>query len=535
MMRFQISNFKISSLKSGISNSRFQISNLRSRIAGFRFRFPIVLLLILPLISDCARCPIRNSTSPPLPAFEPPPAPREFRAVWVAVVGNIDWPSKPGLSSAQQQEEMLAYIDLAANLRLNAIILQVRPACDALYPSSLEPWSEYLSGKQGRPPEPAYDPLAEWITAAHRRGIELHAWFNPFRARGVGTKSPLAGNHIARMRPDLVRTYGDYLWLDPGESEARDYSLRVMLDVVRRYDIDGIHMDDYFYPYPQNDKDFPDNAPWQKYLRGGGLLPRGDWRRQNINNFVQSLYAAVKAEKPYVKVGISPFGIWRPGYPPGVVGLDAFSRIYADSRLWLQQGWCDYFTPQLYWKHDAREQPFDPLLQWWLGENTQARFLWPGLYTSRVADVKSNWPAAEILAQVNTTRARMPLPGHVHFSAKALLQNNGGVAEALRTSTYSRAAIVPAFPWLDATIPAAPAFSLCEKQGVWTVSWISTGEHVRFWCAYTLVGETWDVKLLPAGQRELPLPAGSRAVAISALGRTGIESPRHGSTIPPGR
>ncbi len=535
MMRFKITKFKarISDFKARIPDFKSQISNVRSRIFGFRFRISFVVLLLLPLISDCSRCPIRNSTATPLPTFEPPAAPREFRAMWVAVVNNIDWPSKPGLPAAQQQEEMLAYVDLAANLRLNAIILQVRPACDAFYPSTIEPWSEYLTGKQGRPPEPAYDPLAEWILAAHRRGIELHAWFNPFRARGTGTKLPLAGNHIANTRRDLVRSYGDFLWLDPGESEARDYSVRVIFDVVRRYDIDGVHIDDYFYPYPQGGVDFPDNAPWQKYLRGGGLLPRGDWRRQNINTFVQALYAGVKSEKPQVKVGISPFGIWRPANPPGVHGFDAYSAIYADSKLWLQQGWCDYFVPQLYWKHEARQQPFDGLLQWWLGENTQARYIWPGLYTSRVADPKLNWPAGEIVAQVNTSRTRMPLPGHVHFSAKALLQNNGGVAEALRTSTYSSPAIVPAFPWLDSNVPAAPMFSLCEKQGAWTLSWDAAGENVRFWCVYMLTSETWDMRLLPSESHELTLPAGVRAVAISALSRTGIESDRRGGAIPP--
>ncbi|MGA2497885.1 MAG: family 10 glycosylhydrolase [Tepidisphaeraceae bacterium] len=496
----------------------------------------VALLLLLPLISDCARCPIRNSTAPPPPASEPPPVPREFRAVWVAVVNNIDWPGKPGLSSAQQREEMLAYVDLAANLRLNTIILQVRPACDAFYPSSLEPWSEYLSGSQGQAPDPVYDPLAEWISAAHRRGIELHAWFNPFRARAAGAKSPLASNHIARTRPDLVRTYGDHLWLDPGESEARDYSVKVIADVVHRYDIDGVHIDDYFYPYPQNGQDFPDNKPWQKYLRGGGLLDRADWRRQNIDIFVQTLYAAVKTEKKSVKVGISPFGIWRPGNPPGVRGFDAYSTIYADSRLWLQQGWCDYFTPQLYWKHDALQQPFDGLLQWWLGENTQGRYLWPGLYTSRVADPKLNWSAGEILAQINTTRTRMPLPGQVHFSARALLHNNGGVAEALRTATYQRQALVPAFPWLDPAVPAAPTFSLCEKRGVWSLSWDAPADDVRFWCVYTISGDSstpWDLKLLPADQRELALPAARSAVAISALSRTGVESSRRGCAIPP--
>jgi uncharacterized lipoprotein YddW (UPF0748 family) len=299
---------------------------------------------------------------------QPPALPREFRGAWVASVGNIDWPSKAGLTTQQQQAELLALLDKAVALRLNAIVLQVRPGCDALYASKLEPWSEYLTGTMGRAPEPSYDPLAFAVTEAHRRGLELHAWFNPFRARHAAAKSPAASNHISKTRPELVRKYGALLWLDPGEAAVHEHSLRVILDVTRRYDVDGVHLDDYFYPYPEKTAakqvvPFPDDASWRKYQKSGGKLARDDWRRDNVNRFVQRLYASVKAEKPWVKVGISPFGIWKPGNPPGVRGMDATQEIFADALKWFHAGWVDYFAPQLYWSIDAPEQSFPALLK----------------------------------------------------------------------------------------------------------------------------------------------------------------------------
>ena len=260
---------------------------------------------------------------------------REFRGLWIATVANIDWPSNPGLPSDVQQKQLLAILDKAAALHFNAVILQVRPACDALYPSNYEPCSKYLTGTMGQAPSPAYDPLAFAVTEAHKRGLELHAWFNPFRARHSSGKSPVAPNHISKTHPELVRSYGDMLWLDPGEPAAQDYSLNVIMDVVRRYDIDGVHLDDYFYPYKikdadGNDVDFPDDVSWAKYQQSGGKLKRDDWHRQNVNTFIQHLYQSIKKEKPWVKFGVSPFGIWRPGTPPQIDGYDAYDKLYAD-------------------------------------------------------------------------------------------------------------------------------------------------------------------------------------------------------------
>ena len=312
-----------------------------------------------------------------------PPFPREFRGLWVASVNNIDWPSKPGLSAEQQQTELIALLERAQRLGFNAVLLQVRPCCDALYRSEKEPWSEYLTGTMGQ--DPGWDPLEVAVTEAHVRGLELHAWVNPFRARQSGAKSPAAPHHIAVRRKDLVKTYGALLWLDPGEPAARQHSLDVLMDIVQRYDIDGLHVDDYFYPYKiftdeknKVEKPFPDDNAWKKYTQSGGTLERSDWRRSNIDTFIRDLYQQIKVAKPHVKFGISPFGIWRPGNPPQITGYDAYANLYGDSRKWMQEGWADYFSPQLYWKIEQPGQSFPVLLIWWSQQNTQNRHLWPG-------------------------------------------------------------------------------------------------------------------------------------------------------------
>ena len=322
-------------------------------------------------------------------ALTPPPElPREFRGAWVATVANIDWPSKPGLPVDEQQQEMIKLLDLARDLHLNAIILQVRPAADALYGSNLEPWSQYLTGIMGQAPEPLYDPLQFAVEQAHQRGLELHAWFNPYRARHASAHGEVANNHISRTHPEIVRQYGGYLWLDPGEPSATEHTRQVVLDVVRRYDIDGVHFDDYFYPYPVTDEGgqevpFPDDASWER--RKDRELSRDDWRRDNVSRFIQSLYADIKSAKPWVKFGISPFGIWRPGQPPSITGFDAYAKLYADAKLWQEQGWLDYLTPQLYWKIDSAGQSYPVLLEWWYEHNARDRHLWPGNFTSRLA------------------------------------------------------------------------------------------------------------------------------------------------------
>lgn len=474
-----------------------------------------------------------NSLSNEEAAF--PEIPREFRGVWVASVANIDWPSKRGLSSREQRLELRAILDRAVQLNLNAVILQVRPACDALYPSKIEPWSEFLTGRMGKAPDPYYDPLEYAISEAHRRGLELHAWFNPYRASHPSFKSEISPGHICRKRPDLVKRYGRYLWLDPARKEVQDYSIRVIMDVVRRYDLDGVHIDDYFYPYRERDArgnllDFPDEDSWRAYLQSGGRLNRDDWRRENVNAFVKRLYREIKSSKPWVKFGVSPFGIWRPGNPPGIQGMDAYAQIYADSRLWLNEGWLDYFAPQLYWRIEQTAQSYPALLQWWSEQNVRRRHLWPGSFTSRVGGAgENNWTAAEIVQQVLTAREQRGAGGSIHFSMKALMENRGGVAESLLKEVYAQPALVPASPWLGRSRPRAPTVQIRRKpeEGQTVITWrCPGGSAVRLWTVRMKIGDEWSVRILPRSEQsltlsgELPL----QMVVITAVDRLGNES-----------
>ncbi len=453
----------------------------------------------------------------------PPPPLREFRAAWIATVGNSCWPSKPGLSTAQQKAELIALLDRAAALKLNAVIFQVRPACDALYASSLEPWSEYLTGVQGRAPSPFYDPLAFAIAEAHKRGLELHAWFNPFRAHHFQAVSPIAPNHISKTHPELVRNYGRYLWLDPGDPAVRDYSLRVVMDVVKRYDVDGIHFDDYFYPYKEknsagNEIDFPDDSTWKRFGIASGLA-RDDWRRHNVDVFMEQTYRAIKAEKPWVKFGISPFGIWRPKNPPGISGFDAYTELYADSRKWLRAGWCDYFTPQLYWGIAPTTTSFTTLLNWWNSENVLHRHIWPGMNSLNVGE---KWPPSEIINQINATRW-LHDDGQVHWNISALM-NNAALDAALRRDSYQQPALIPASPWLDSTPPEKPKLTvLIEKNFRLEMRWeTSGGEPVRLWVLQFRTDGIWMTEILPANETNRLLEnLAPDAISIRAVDRTG--------------
>jgi uncharacterized lipoprotein YddW (UPF0748 family) len=468
----------------------------------------------------------------------PPDVAREFRGVWVASVSNIDWPSRPGLPVAEQKAELLAILDRTAALRMNAVILQVRPAADALYESKKEPWSGFLTGTMGKAPDPYYDPLAFAVEEAHARGLELHAWFNPYRAHHPDDTSRIAASHISRRRPDLVRKYGKYLWMDPGSAEVRKYTVDVIRDVVRRYDIDGVHIDDYFYPYRERGRDrryiqFPDNSTWQAYRRSGGKLSRDDWRRRNVDLLVEQLYKAVKAEKPWVKFGISPFGIWRPGSPTSVRGLDAYTEIYADSRKWIQRGWLDYFAPQLYWKSYSPRQRYDDLLQWWTEQNRHDRHIWVGTYTSRVAGPGSvRWPASELLEQIRLTREQPGATGNVHFSMEVLLQNRDGVNDHLLAGPYAEPALVPASPWMDKQVPSAPRaeVKVDSASGRTTVSLMPQGMvPARLWVIRARFGTEWTTTIVPASTHEHSFAASDASVrpdliVVTAIGRTGNES-----------
>ena len=407
---------------------------------------------------------------------------REFRGVWVATVRNIDWPSSTTLTPDQQRAELIDILDRASGQGYNAVVLQVRPAADAVYRSDLEPWSVLLTGQQGT--DPGWDPLEFAVAQAHARGLELHAWINPFRAGNAADTTRMAPSHVWNTRKDFTRVYGAQLWMDPGEPEARAHSLRVVTDIVRRYDIDAIHMDDYFYPYPVRDTTkptgnivFPDSA---SYARSGSALALNDWRRSNIDDFVRRMFEETRAIKPFVRVGISPFGIWRPGNPPSVQGFDAYDQIYADAKKWLQEGWVDYLAPQLYWAISAPQQSFPALYDWWLSQNTRGRHVWPGLATYRAGSGASNgFALTEIAEQVRLVRQRSAPPGHIMYNGTTTLKRPEFVATI--TPLFATKAIPPAYPWMDGTAPAVPSVSVSGRTVTMTAA-----EQPRWW----LVGAT---------------------------------------------
>jgi uncharacterized lipoprotein YddW (UPF0748 family) len=477
------------------------------------------LIIIILLIMVC----------PALTAAEPTPLVREFRGVWVATVANIDWPSKRGLPAAKQKAELIAILDQAVELKLNAIVFQVRPMADALYESKLEPWSEYLTGKLGE--SPGYDPLVFAIQEAHARGLELHAWFNPYRARHPSAQSPAPPNHITRRRPDLAKPYGTHSWMNPTHPEVQEHSLAVILDVVKRYDVDGIHIDDYFYPYKEKDSagqviPFPDDDTWEKYQKTGGRLNRDDWRRDAVNTFVRRMYEQTKATKPWVKVGISPFGIWRPGNPPGIAGLDQYAELYADAKLWFNQGWVDYLTPQLYWPIAREKQSFPKLLDWWARENSKGRHLWPGLYTSKASDDKNGWSAKEIANQIELTRKQQGASGAIHFSMKALMQNSAGIADQLKQS-YAEPALVPETPWLATEKPpVSPQITYVKMNDNKSALRVQAPRGTRFIVIRTFENNRWATQVVGVaedGLATIPSP-GTGPIHISVLDRIGRES-----------
>lgn len=419
-----------------------------------------------------------------------PEPPREFRAAWVASVFNLDWPSRAGLSAAVQQQELLRILDTAHKLHLNAIILQVRPNGDALYNSRLEPWSAWLSGPGSNP---GYDPLAFAIAEAHRRGLELHAWFNPFRATISG--KPVGRNHIANRRSDLVKHAGATTILNPSSLAAQRHVLSVIMDVVQRYDIDGVHLDDYFYPYPPNHNIADGKTPAQ--------------RRAAIDTFVRNLYQQVKHAKPWVRVGISPFGIWQPGYPSGVkAGVNAYEHLACDAPKWLRNGWIDYLSPQLYWRINS-DQSFPALMQWWSRINP-SRPIWPGIATARINSLEDpGRPASEIGAQIDYSRklANRAGAGELFWSWKSLGSNRGGVQSEL-TRRYNGYALPPPMPWSSATRPGRPTLQIHENAQGCSISWEAADNAARKWVLQVGSRGRWfTMGIMPAQQRRIQLPA----------------------------
>lgn len=470
---------------------------------------------------------VPNKKEDPKRSLQKPPLDiHEFRAAWVATVANINWPSKPGLSTSAQQQEAIKLLDLLKANNFNAVIFQVRPQADALYESELEPWSYFLTGEQGKAPQPYYDPLRFWVKMAHERGLELHVWLNPYRAHHT-TGGEISEKSIIKTDPELVVALENGMWwMDPALKGTQDRSAAVVKDLVSRYDIDGVHFDDYFYPYDSynNGKDFPDDKSWKAYQDAGGKLSRGDWRRDNVNVFIKRVYDEIKAEKPEVKLGISPFGIWRPGYPQSVKGYDQYDKLYADAKLWLNEGWLDYFTPQLYWKINQIGQSFPELLGWWSSENYKNRHLWPGMNVGLGGGPENS---DEIFNQIMITRGMMPKsPGAVHWSIAPLIKYPE-LAKALVEGPYQKKALVPASPWLKKEVPKTPKVTNRIINDRLELHWTYPGQdEIARWVVYfKYKAGGWDYKILEANAQSYSLQneVGKKKVRIEAVGVTAVD------------
>jgi uncharacterized lipoprotein YddW (UPF0748 family) len=458
-----------------------------------------------------------------------PTVEREFRAAWIATVGNIDFPSSKNLTTDEQKAEIIRILDFAKELKLNAVVFQVRPHADAVYQSKIEPWSEYLTGKSGQAPSPFYDPLAFVVEEAHRRGILVHAWFNPYRAWHPAAKGEPAANHISKTRPDLVRKYGKYLWLDPTEPEVQKLSVDVIADVTRRYDVDGVHFDDYFYPYPEKDAagnriEFPDDKNWQKYQTAGGKLSRDDWRRKNVDDFIQTVAREVKKAKPDVMFGVSPFGIWQPMLERGIAGFNAYAELYADARKWFQAGWVDYLAPQLYWETTRKGQEYGVLFDWWREQNKLKRHLWTGLAAYRA----DKYTGAEIGTQIEISRRHLNSnAGNIFFSFKSLQKNLGNVADELRAKVYRREAVIPQSTWLSTAKPLEPTVQISQTSDKINVKWQEKGSRRAFWFAVRVKDANgWSYSILPRVEKSIVLSANRKIteITVTSVDKLGNES-----------
>jgi uncharacterized lipoprotein YddW (UPF0748 family) len=399
---------------------------------------------------------------------------RELRAAWIATVSNIDWPSKPGLPAAQQQQEFIKRLNELKEMGCNAVIVQIRPASDAFYKSQHEPWSRFLTGRQGQPPFPMYDPLEFMVEEAHKRNMEFHAWLNPFRALTDSKKNPNPDWHVTKKHPNWLVSYGGKSQLDPGIPEVREYVVNVIMDVVRRYDIDAVHLDDYFYPYRIAGVEFGDANSFARYKQH--FTSKDDWRRNNINTFISTLNVNIRGVKPYVKIGISPFGVWRnaskdPEGSPTRGGQTCYDDLYADVLLWAYKGWIDYLMPQLYWEHKHRAAPFEVLLPWW-EDHSYGRHVYYGLGVYRmVGTTKAPWLGThELTWQMNDIRKMTQNPGYSFYSTVSFDKISPSVRDTVAkyNATY---AFPPQMKWLDSIAPEPPTLKAIPSSEGTLLQW----------------------------------------------------------------
>jgi uncharacterized lipoprotein YddW (UPF0748 family) len=417
--------------------------------------------------------PTAAAAQPPAPAgaaAEPDPdAPlRQLRAMWIASVVNIDWPSTTGLPAAEQRAQLTAWFDLAVRLRFNAVVLQVRPTADAFWPSPYEPWSQYLTGTQGV--DPGYDPLAFAVEEAHRRNLQLHAWFNPYRVSMQTDPSTLVESHPARRHPEWVFAYGPKLYYNPGIPEVRRFVEDAILDALR-YDIDAVHFDDYFYPYPVAGQELPDADTFAAY--GDGFDDIGDWRRHNIDLLISEMYQRIHARKPHVQFGVSPFGIWRNASsdPAGsdTGGTESYNANYADTRKWVKQGWLDYINPQVYWNIGLAVADYAKLTPWWAEQvrDTPVKlYIGEATYKVGAAGQPAAWQDQAELSRHLDLDAQYPeVAGNVYFSATEVRADTLGATSRLVADHYQHPALPPAMPRLDPRAPGRPQLTHAVRTG----------------------------------------------------------------------
>ena len=417
---------------------------------------------------------------------------RQLRGAWISTVFNGTWPSKTGLSETAAKAELVAQLDALASANMNAVFFQVRPESDAVYASVLEPWSRFLTGTQGK--DPGWDPLAFAIEAAHARGIELHAWINPYRGL-TSSAIAVADTHVTKTLSAHAIVYGNQIWMDPGAPLVRAHILDVMRDLLQRYDVDGLHFDDYFYPYPVANTTFDDDASYAVYTNGGGALGRDDWRRSNVDTLVREAADVVAKTRPDARFGISPFGIYRPGTPPGITGLDAWAVLYCDPVKWMKEGWVDYLAPQLYWPTTRTAQAFDKLVAWWGTLPGPGQSIFVGQDATKVGD--ADWPVSEYDAQMKLIAAQRPngVLGSIFFSAKPLVSDELGLRSALAKDHWARRATTPrlAFAPPLAANELDPIIARVDGKIVVTAP---AGKHVRAVAVYAKDGTL--ARLLPA-------------------------------------
>lgn len=441
---------------------------------------------------------------------------RELRGAWVASVWNINFPSSSKLSAEQQKAEISGMLDKLDEAGFNAVFFQVRPEGDALYSSDLEPWSNSLTGTQGK--DPGYDPLEHLVKEAHKRNIEVHAWLNPYRAKAASAQQ--VHPHMAAVHPEHVHDYGSVKWMDPGAKEVQERLVQVCDDIAKRYDVDGIHFDDYFYPYP-NGNPFPDDSTWNEYKRNGGTLSRADWRRQNVNDAVKNVDEALEARKDHVRFGISPFGLPAPDRPEGTWGFDQYEGLYADTQKWMDEGWVDYLAPQLYWPTTKKGQPYEVLVDWWNDHTKDNRAIFAGNNLQALGS-NSSWTVDEFRKQVELSRkhASDGGAGNIWWHIDPLLKNKSGIRDVFRNELYSKPALTPVMP--EAVGKTVKPPSVQNENGRITLQHQDEAP-LRAYTVYRQTEGDWNLhKILPAETRSIQLEPGNWAIASAS--KHGVES-----------